>query len=130
MLDQDQNSSEVPHQSSQFVGGLVMGLVLGTAGYYFFGTPEGKKQRQVLLSRWDKFKAEAMQTSARPKSDLSDILHSGLKRLAAEFGLGTDWQPRSETLSLSKPTQQSKKALVSPKFKPKSTVARAKFHGT
>ena len=128
MLDQDQNSGETAKQSSQFVGGLVMGLVLGTAGYYFFGTPEGKKQRQVLLSKWTKFGAEISQKQAHSKSDLSEILHSGIRRLASEFGLA-DWQPKTKGTDQLKAPQPSKTALVSSRFKPKSSTVRAKFHG-
>jgi hypothetical protein len=129
MSDQDQSNSETPSQSSQFVGGLVMGLVLGTAGYYFFGTPEGKKQRQVLLNKWDKFRAEVAQTEAHAKTDWSQKLQGGLLKVAAEFGLGK-WSPKSDQIGQIRPAHQTKKALVVTKPKPKSGVARAKFHGT
>jgi cell division protein FtsN len=72
MSDQVQSSPEAPSQSSQFVGGLVMGLVLGTAGYYFFGTPAGKKQRQVLLTKWDKLKPKWPKTQNQGHAGVSD----------------------------------------------------------
>ncbi|HCC84320.1 MAG TPA: hypothetical protein DEP87_01430, partial [Candidatus Pacebacteria bacterium] len=118
----------LPPSTSQFVGGLVMGLVLGTAGYYFFGTSEGKKHRAVLVKRWQTLAAEvtdAAATKSTPKStksSLSEFLRTGLRKFAAELG-ANDWKP-SEGLTTTKFRSTQTSSVLAPQRKSKTLRAK------
>lgn len=118
------DSHESESGSSQFVGGLVIGTVLGMAGYYFFGTEAGKKHRAVLQKKWTHF-AEAAVAAEKKAPTLTNILKSGLQRVAAELG-AADWDPDVK-LSPTKPKLNPLKAL---KPERKLKVPRAKFKGS
>jgi gas vesicle protein len=118
------DSRESESGSSQFVGGLVIGTVLGMAGYYFFGTEAGKKNRAVLQKKWQHF-AEAAAAAEKKNPQLSTLLKSGLQRVAAELG-AADWDPDTK-LSQTKPKLTPLRML---KPERKLKTPRAKFKGS
>jgi hypothetical protein len=118
------DASESETGNSQFVGGLVIGTVLGMAGYYFFGTEAGKKHRAVLQKKWNHF-AQAAVAAEKKTPTLTNILRSGLQRVAAELG-AADWDPDTK-LSTTKP-KSTPLSVLKPERKLKTP--RAKFKGS
>lgn len=117
-------ASESETGNSQFVGGLVIGTVLGMAGYYFFGTEAGKKHRAVLQKRWNHF-AEAAVAAEKKTPTLTTLLKSGLQRVAAELG-AADWNPDTKLSSVKPKLNPLKAAKPERKLK----TPRAKFKGS
>jgi hypothetical protein len=116
--------SEQSAKPSQFMGGLLMGLLLGTAGYYFFGTPQGKKHRQKLLHRWDKIQSQVGEKTKRSVNNWPDTLRKTIRHFTQELGA-----PAPKKTAESKPKTAAAAPTATLRNKPKSTRARAKFKG-
>lgn len=116
------DSQKAEANAAQFVGGLVIGTVLGMAGYYFFGTEAGKKRRAVLQKRWAEFAEETL-AKERKTPTLTHLLKSGLQRVATELG-AADWNPDTKLT----PVKPKASHVLKPERKLKTP--RAKFKGS
>lgn len=56
-----QDSHPTHSGSGNFFSGLFFGTMAGVAGYFLFGTEEGKKARQKLQEEWEKAKGHLIE---------------------------------------------------------------------
>lgn len=54
MRDTNDSQKQVSSQGGGFFDGMVLGMVLGAAGYFIFGTPEGNKVKGEILKELKK----------------------------------------------------------------------------
>ncbi len=69
---------------STFVGGFTVGVLFGVAGYYLFGTKQGKAVRNLLTEEWQL--AERSAHLPVGEAHVSKHWQSAFSRLAKELG--------------------------------------------
>ena len=72
-------------QSSTFLVGFTWGLIAGAAGYFLFGTDQGKKVRQQIAQEWNEQVDQLTETGARTeKVSLREAVVSFIHGLTSE----------------------------------------------
>ena len=105
---------------STFVGGFTVGMLLGVAGYYLFGTKQGERVSKKIVQEWRQ--AETVTHTPVGSAELSSHWQSAFSKLAKELG----FHRRRQTVISGKTVKQS--AFIKknrPHKKPQS-----KFAGT
>lgn len=63
--------SSMPKNNHHFGAGFTFGLVTGAAGFYLFGTKEGKKIRTRLEKEWQAAQKQLKKDGVLPKDGVS-----------------------------------------------------------
>lgn len=74
------------HDQGSFLTGLTMGMVAGAAGYFLFGTKDGKKIRHKLGKEWDTAKLHLLTqgTIDNPQLTLRDVVKEFIDAMAPD----------------------------------------------
>lgn len=120
-----ENAPIEPPQSkpsgSAFWGGLTTGLLLGVAGYYFFGTKQGKVVRERMIKEWHK--AEKLAQDSPVAETVSQQWQHVFGAIAKELGFKRQRHTAQKSKPLTRQTAFVKKTKVVKK-------SPAKFAGT
>lgn len=106
---------------SAFWGGLTTGLLLGVAGYYFFGTKQGKVVRERMIKEWRK--AEKRAQNSPVAETVSEQWQQVFGAVAKELGFKRQRHTAQKSKPLTRQTAFVKKTKVVKK-------SPAKFAGT
>ncbi len=106
---------------SAFWGGLTTGVLIGVAGYYLFGTKQGKAVREQIKSEWQKAEAKAKQSPV--VETVGEHWQSVFGAIANELGFQRQRHTAKKTRPAARPTAFVKKT------KPQKKISD-KFSGT
>jgi hypothetical protein len=75
------------HQSNSFLTGFAVGLFVGAAGFYLYGTDDGAKMRKQIAHEWEKTKVDLAEQGVieRPDVSLKEFLLEMLGRVSGEY---------------------------------------------
>lgn len=96
------DSHQPKNSGSGFLSGVTVGVLLGVAGYYLFGTKEGKNVRDKVVTEWQK--AEKKIGNSPALETASEYWQTAFGTIAKELGFQR----------LRKVATQKTKALIKP----------------
>lgn len=94
-----------------FLTGITIGMIAGAAGYFLFGTKDGKKIRKDLTKEWEGAKLHLLTQGKidNPQLSLKDVIAEFINSMAPD-------DPKAQKAAASK-TKVAPKQKSSKKFK-------------
>lgn len=101
---------------SSFFTGLTLGVVVGVAGYYFFGTKEGQQAREKISKEWSQAQ-KLLDSSTAEQAPDTEKWQQFFTQMAHELGFQRQRQKNklkatTKTSVFVKKTKQLKKAAT------------------
>ena len=113
----EETSPTKPIAGSHFLTGLTLGVLLGVAGYYLFGTKQGRETREKISDEWAQAK-ELLGSATAEESPDTEKWQQFFSQLAHELGFQRQRQK-------SKPKATAKASVFMKKVKlAKKSIAK------